>query len=184
MVSPNERRGKLVVVVPFICYSATNKNDGLGSRRKMTAGKPSLLEALSPLHSFATAFFHGQFRLLPRFPAAGHIPKLVKSLGLQNTRGDACAVAAPAVNRRRFVAIKFLNPVTQVRDINVMRSRNMTPFPFTGRTHIDDLQRRLSFVQLVHAHLADSFQRKARCMPRSHSANQIAGESRVSGPNK
>src|SRR5205814_6071256 len=99
-------------------------------------------------------------------------------------RGDARAVAAPAVNRRRFVAIKFANPVTQVRDINVVRSWNMPPSPFTGRTHIDDLQRRPPPIQLVDAHLPESFERKSRRVPRFHSAHQIPGEFRVYGPNK
>ena len=65
-----------------------------------------------------------------------------------------------------------------------MRSRNMPPSPLTGRTHIDDLQRRSPLIQLVDAHLSDSFQQKSRRVPRFHPADQIPGEFRVSGPNK
>src|SRR5206468_12165802 len=114
---------------------------------------------------------------------AGNIPKLVKSSLLEDACGDARAVAAAAVNRRRLIAIKLAYSLAKLRYINVMCAGNMTLFPFTGRTHIDDLQRRLSIVQLVDAHLSDPFQRKSRCMPRFHSADQIAGEFRVSGPN-
>src|SRR5437016_731729 len=97
-------------------------------------------------HSFAVASFHWQFRLLPRFPTAGHIPNLLKSLLVQNARDDTRAIAASAVNRRRFVTIQFTHPFAKLRDINVMRSGNMTLCPFTGRAHIENLQRRLSLV--------------------------------------
>src|SRR5437660_11959892 len=134
--------------------------------------------------SLAVRSFDWQLRLFPRFPTTGNIPKLIEPVPLQNARGDAGAIAAPAVNRGRFVAIKLSQPFAKLRDINVMRSRNMPPSPLTGRTHIDDLQRRSPLIQLVDAHLSDSFQQKSRRVPRFHPADQIPGEFRVSGPNK
>src|SRR5437867_1122626 len=136
------------------------------------------------LHSLALGSFHWQLRLFPCFPTTGNIPKLLKAQRLHNARGYARAIAAAAIDRRRFLAIKFTHSFTKLGYKNVTCTGNMTLFPFTRRTHIDDLQRRFSFIQFVYAHLPDSFEREPRRMPRFHSADQIAGEFRVSGPHE
>src|ERR1051326_9140386 len=97
IVWPNDRRGSVAVVDPFICTKI--RSDGLGSRRNMTAGKPSLLEA----HSLSVGSFDRQLRFFPCFPTARNIPQVVKTLTFQNARGDTCPIAAGAVNRRRFI---------------------------------------------------------------------------------
>src|SRR5881628_119198 len=78
--------------------------------RRQTNGAPKL-----SLHSFAVSSFDWQLCLFPPFPAAGNIPKLVKPLSLHNARGYARAIAAAAVNRRRFVAIKLTHSFTKLR---------------------------------------------------------------------
>src|SRR5437667_11329395 len=143
IVWPNERRGIVVVVDPFIASQlalVTVRSDGLGSRRNMTAGKPSLLELLRLLHSFAVRSFHGQLCLFPGFPTAGDVPKLTKSFRFQDARGDARTITAAAVNRRGFAAIKLIDSLAQFRQENVVRARNTSLFPFPGRTHIENLQ--------------------------------------------
>src|SRR5712672_873768 len=169
-------------VVPFICLKT--RNDGLGSRRNMTAGKRSLLDALRLALLFAVRSINWELRLFPRFPATGNIPKLIEALLLQNARGDAGAVTAAAIHRRGFLTIKLSHPVAKLREENVMGAGDMPFLPFTRRTHIDNLQRRLAFIQLMHAHLPDSFERKPGCVPRFHSADQITREFCVSGANK
>src|SRR5947208_543285 len=132
----------------------------------MSAGVATLF------HSFAVRSLNWQLRLFPRFPAAGNIPKLIEALPFQKACGDAGAVTASAINRSGFVAIKLSCSIAKLRNENMSGARDMPLLPFTGRTHIDNLQRRLAFIQLVHAHLPDSFQRKPRCVPRFHSADQ------------
>src|ERR1043166_368584 len=95
-------------------------------------------------HSLAVCSLNRQLRLFPRFPTTGNIPKLIETLLLQNARGDAGAVTAAAINRRGFIAIKLSHPVAKLRDKNVLGAGNMPLLPFTGRTHIDNLQRRLA----------------------------------------
>src|SRR5207249_8147402 len=136
------------------------------------------------LHSFAVGSFDWQLCLLPRFPAAGNIPKLVKPLCLHNARGYARAIAAAAIDRRRFVAIEFTRSFTKLGYKNVPCTWNMSFFPFTRGAHIDNLQRGLALIQLVHAHLADPLQRESLRVPRFHPADQIAGEFSVSGPHE
>src|SRR5205807_1157676 len=104
--------------------------------------------------SLAVRSFDWQLRLFPPFPTTGNIPKLIEPVPLQNARGDAGAVTAAAINRRGCLTIKLSQPFAKLRDKNVMRAGNMPLFPFTRRTHIDNLQRRLAFIQLVHAHLS------------------------------
>src|SRR6266699_3894253 len=58
--------------------------------------------------SFAVGSFHWQLRLLPRFPTAGNVPQLFKSLRLQNARGNARSVTAAAINCRLLVSIKIV----------------------------------------------------------------------------
>src|SRR4029077_17258953 len=89
---------------------------------------------------FAVRSLNWQLRLFPRFPATRNIPKLIEALLLQNARGDAGAVTAAAINRRRFSTIKLSDPVAKLRDKNVLRTGNMPLSPFTRRTHIDNLQ--------------------------------------------
>src|SRR5262245_20432840 len=134
--------------------------------------------------SSAVSSLDWKFRFFPRFPAAGDIPKLTEALLLQNARGDTGAVTAAAINRGGFVAIELFQAFAKLWHKNVTRTGDVAFFPFAGRTHIDNLQRRLALIQFVHAHLADSFQRKPRRMPRLHSADQIAREFCVSGPDK
>src|SRR4030095_6335301 len=93
------------------------------------------------LRSFAIGSFHWEFRLFPRFPATGNIPKLIEALLLQNARGDAGTVTAAAINRRGFVTIKLSHPVAKLRDQNVVRAGSMPLLPFTPCTHIHTLQR-------------------------------------------
>src|SRR6266567_238025 len=93
-------------------------------------------------HSFAVGSFDWQLCVFPCFPAAGNIPKLLKALTFQNACGYARTIAAAAIDRRRFLAIKFTHSFTKLGYKNVTCTGNMTPFPFTRRTHIDDLQRR------------------------------------------
>src|SRR6478735_1821587 len=126
--------------------------------------------------SFAVRSLNGKFRFFPCFPAAGNIPELIETLLLQNARCDASAITAAAINRRRFVTIKLRDAVSKLRYKNVTGAGNTPLLPFTGRTNIDNLQRRLTLVQLVHAHLPDSFQWKPCAVPRFHSADQITGE--------
>src|SRR5437867_4669561 len=140
-------------------------------------------DVLTPC-SFAVRSLNWQLRLFPRFPTTGNIPKLIEALPFQKARGDAGAITASAINRRGFVAIKLSHPVAKLRDENMSGARNMALLPFTRRTHIDNLQRRLAFIQFVHAHLPDSFQRKPRCVPRFHSADQITREFRVACSHK
>src|SRR5262245_25199213 len=102
--------------------------------------------------SCAVDSLNWQLRFFPCFPTAGNVPKVFEALPLQNTCGGAGAVTATAINRGRFVAIEFFRPVLKLRDKNVMGAWNMPFFPFTRRTHIENLQRPLLFVQLVHAH--------------------------------
>src|SRR5258705_11390834 len=106
----------------------------------MTAGKPSLLDALRLALLFAVRSIYWELRLFPRFPATGNIPKLIETLLLQNARGDAGAVTAAAINRRGFLTIKLSHPVAKLRYENVLGAGNMPFLPFTGRTHIDNLQ--------------------------------------------
>ena len=119
----------------------------------MTDGKPSLLEKARLARSFAVRSLNWQLRFLPRLPASGNIPKIVEAVLLQNTRGDAGAITAAAIHSRRFVPVEFFQSFAKLRHKNVMRAGNMSPLPFTGRTHIKDLQRRLAIIELVHAHL-------------------------------
>src|SRR6266853_1060577 len=122
---------------------------------------------VAPLfRSFAVRSLNWQLRLFPRFPATGNIPKLIEALPFQKACGDARPVTASAINRRGFVAIELSYPIAKLRDENMSGAGDMPLLPFTGRTHIDNLQRRLAFVQLVHAHLSDSLQRIPRCVPR------------------
>src|SRR5436305_10958129 len=82
IVWPNERRGIVVVVDPFIASrlaSVLTKSEAWAAPKAFGAGKPSLLELLRTLHSFAVRSFHGQLCLFPCLPAPGHIPKLAKS---------------------------------------------------------------------------------------------------------
>src|SRR5205809_2084942 len=96
---------------------------------------------VAPLfHSFAVRSLNWQLRFFPRFPATGNIPKLIEALPLQNARGDAGAVTAAAINGCGFLTIKFSYPVAKLGDKNVVRAGDMPLFPFTGRTHIDNLQ--------------------------------------------
>src|SRR5262249_18539192 len=128
--------------------------------------------------------FHWQLRFFPRFPTARNIPKLSKSLTFQNARSDARAITAPAVNGRWLIAIKLTDSLPKLRYVEVTRAGHMTLFPFAGGAHVKHLQRRLSVVQLVDAHLPDSFERKPCRVPRFHSANQIAGKFRVTSADK
>src|SRR5262249_34517334 len=156
-----------------------------GSTKRPRASSPRMNAGVALLfRSFAVGSLNWQFRLFPCFPATGNIPKLLEALLLQNARADAGAVTAAAINRGRFLGIKLSRPVPKLGDENMSGARNMPLLPFTGRTHIDDLQRRLAFIQLVYAHLPNSFQRKPRRVPRFHSADQITREFCVSGPNK
>src|SRR5215475_2195268 len=100
--------------------------------------------------SFAVRSLNRQLRLFPRFPTTGNIPKLIEAMSLQNARGDAGAITTSAINRRGFLTIKFCHPLTKLRNKNVARSGNMPLFPFTRRTHVDNLQRRLALIELVH----------------------------------
>src|SRR6266566_905932 len=134
--------------------------------------------------SFAVGSFHWQLRLLPRFPTAGNVPQLFKSLRLQNARGNARSVTAAAINCRLLVSIKFADSLAEFGYINMTRAGDMTLFPFTWRAHVEDLQRGFPFIQFVDAHLPDSLRRKARCMPRFHPADQIASEFCISGPHE
>src|SRR5215831_2278858 len=143
------------------------------SSRRMTAGVARWFR------SFAVRSLHWQLRLFPRFPTAGNIPKLIETMRLQNARGDAGPVTAAAINRRGFLAIKLSHPVAKLRDEDMSGARNVPLLPFTRRTHIDDLQRRLPLVQFVHTHLPDSFQRKPSRIPCFHSAGQITSEFRI-----
>src|SRR6476660_5144791 len=106
----------------------------------MTTGKPSLLDNLRLALLFAVRSINWELRLLPRLPTTGNIPKLIEALLLQNARGDAGAVTAAAINRRGFLAIKLSHPVAKLRYENVLGAGNMTLLPFTGRTHIHNLQ--------------------------------------------
>src|SRR4029077_2294798 len=90
--------------------------------------------------SFAVRSINWQLRLFPRFPATGNIPKLIEALLLQNARSDAGAITAAAINRRRFVAIELARTFAKLRCKNVVGAGNMSFLPFTGRTHIDNLQ--------------------------------------------
>src|ERR1700756_1213324 len=106
----------------------------------MNAGVASLFR------SSAVRSLNRQLRLFPRFPATGNIPKLVEALSLQNAGSDTGAVTAAAINRGGFVTIKLSHPIAKLRGKNVTRTRNVPLFPFTGRTHIDNLQRRLALI--------------------------------------
>src|SRR5207249_3033967 len=96
--------------------------------------------------SFAVRSLDWQLRFFPRFPTPWNIPELIEAVPLQNACGDAGAVTAAAINRRGFVTIKLSHPVAKLRHKNVMGAGNMPLFPFTGRTHIENLQRRLAFI--------------------------------------
>src|SRR5215472_2397180 len=96
---------------------------------------------VAPLfRSFAVRSLNWQLRFFPRFPTTGNIPKFTKSLLLQNARGDAGAITAAAIDRRRFFAIQLSYPLAKLWNKDVMGARNMPLFPFAGRTHIDNLQ--------------------------------------------
>src|ERR1700682_4283251 len=64
------------------------------------------------------------------------------------------------------------------------RSGNMPGLPFPRRANIDNLQLAFPLVELVHTHLSYLCLFKSRRFPRFHSADQIAGEFRVTGANK
>src|SRR6266567_8278399 len=113
------------------------------------------------IHSFAVGFLNRKLRFLPRFPAAGNIPKIVESGRFQNTRRDAGAITASAIDNGGLAAIEFAHSFAQLRNENVTRARHVSFFPFTRPANIDNLERRFSFTQFVHAHLADSFDRKS-----------------------
>src|SRR5215475_5557842 len=140
---------------------------------------------VAPLfRSCAVRSLNRQLRLFPCFPTTWNIPELLEALLLQNARGDAGAITAATINRGWFVAIKLAYPFAKLRDENMSGACNAPLLPFSWRTHIDHLQRRLEFIQLVYAHLSDSFQRIPRRMPRLHPADQIPREFCVSGSNK
>src|SRR6516225_1439924 len=101
----------------------------------MTAAKPSLFETQPLPASLAVRSLNRQLRLFPRFPTTGDIPQLIKTLLLQNARGNAGAVTASAIDRRGFVAIKLSHPLAKLRNKNVAGARHMPLLPFTGRTH-------------------------------------------------
>src|SRR5262245_38390428 len=95
--------------------------------------------------SCAVGSLNWQLRFFPCFPTAGNVPKVFEALLLQNTCGGAGAVTATAINRGRFVAIKFFQPVLKLRHKNVLGARNMPFLPLTRRTHIENLQCPLLF---------------------------------------
>src|SRR5262245_34765433 len=134
--------------------------------------------------SFSVASFYRQLRLFPSFPAARNIPKIDESQRFQNTRGDARAIAAATVNSRWLFGVEFSHSFAEFRDKNVMRTGNMSLLPFAGRTHIDNLQRRLSIIQFVHAHLSDSFQWESCRVPCLHSTDEVSTEFCITGAHK
>src|SRR5207237_9219129 len=97
-------------------------------------------EVASLFHSLAVRSLNWQLRLFPRFPTTGNIPKLIEALPFQKACGDARSVTAAAINCSGFVAIELSYPIAKLRDENMSGARNMPLLPFTGRTHIDNLQ--------------------------------------------
>src|SRR5215475_461365 len=90
--------------------------------------------------SFAVGSLNGQLRFFPRFPAAGNIPKLFKTQRLHDAGGDACPVPTAAINSCGLVLIEFFHSLAQFRNEDVTRAGNMSLLPFTGGTHIENLQ--------------------------------------------
>jgi hypothetical protein len=73
------------------------------------------------------------------------------------------------------------SPLLQVWQKDVPGARDVTAFPFLGRTGAEHLQAPQPGLYLVHAHLRDLGERKPGVIPRAHVAGEVAGKPRAPG---
>src|SRR5713101_9761803 len=128
--------------------------------------------------------FNRKARFFPRLPTARHVPECIEAFLFQNACRNASAVATRARNRGWLCAIELTHALSQLRQKNVTRARNVPVLPFTRRTNIDNLQTRGPFIQFVNSHLTDLLVPKSSRVPGFHSPDQITGELSVARMNK
>src|SRR5205823_4289742 len=114
----------------------------------------------------------------------GEIPDVGKAFPLQQACRQTRAVSGRAINKQRTLAVEFTQAFLQMWEKNVLRTGDAAILPFSRPADIEQLQTISRVLQFVNGHLRQLAQRITGILPRSHPADQVAGELGVTSADK